>query len=224
NSATEKEQTGYQSRRQFLQELGVGSSMLLASMTFSGCGAKQAQTMSIDDANSFTIQEHNFSYGTDSSVSTDEYRLGKIEENNWGLNVGFTYSNSDGTKIATAKQRNLSWGTTIDIYDGNGDKIGQVTEKWIENKISSITNLLEKKRFYEVTDASGTVIGSSKKVQLFGNEITISNPDGEELVKFSKSALDMGADTWQATFSGEIDRRLVIFIPNFQSRADNQKD
>lgn len=58
---------------------------------------------------------------------------------------------------------------------------------------------------------------------MLGTSITLTSPEGDVLAVLSRSGLDIGKATWSVNKTGEIDWRLVLFIPNFKTHSDNQK-
>ena len=165
---------------------------------------------------SMKYDEIMFSIGTDLNLMVDGVKFGKIDEEvlSWGRK--FVLYGADGEVIATAKQRKLSWGVKIDVYDAEGEQLGTVEEKVFDSMFSI-------KSKYSIKDASGAEVANSEKLDFLGSSITIDDLDGNTVAEMSKPAINLMGDNWTAEFSGDVDRRLLVFIPAYKSAADNAK-
>lgn len=207
--------------RQAVLNLTLASSAFFGMAGFTGCSSQSR--MGIDDASSFTIQEYQYSYGTDTYIKTDSGEsLGTVEENNWSMRNGFSYYDSEKELQAYAEKRIVSSKVCIDIYDENGTSIGVVEE---ESKSKNMAAKWIFSQYYVIKNAKGEQIAKSVKSELVGTGIDIVDNDDNVVATISRSALDIGKATWSVQFKpdSDFDRRLVIFIASFQTAADNAK-
>lgn len=196
-----------------------------------GCNPKEVNTTKYTDNNTelvdtksdtlnlpnkFNMDEVIMTIGTDMELSSDDQNLGKIEERivSWGKT--FEYITPNGTKLAYGKQRVVSLVTTIDIFDEKDRKIGTFREELFENFFSIKTH-------YSIKDSNGKLIGESEKLDWLSTNVEIYSPNKELICKLKRSAFNLISDSWTVEIMGNIDKRLVIFIPCFITSADNER-
>jgi len=150
------------------------------------------------------------------NINVDGEKIGKVEERtlNWGKT--FEYFDNTGTKKATGKEKVLSWVTTIEIFDENNQKIGTVEEEVLKG-------LFSLKSYFTITDASGKLIGESAKLDWLSTDIEVTSPNGDLLCKIHRPGINLISDTWKVDVTGDIDKRLVVFIPCYKTSADNER-
>lgn len=174
------------------------------------------QSQHVDIPDNFKMKSKMLSMGTDMYVTNDNRdNFGKIEERilSWGKT--FQYYDNTGKIVATAKEEVFSWGTKIDILDSNNNQIGSVEEEIIESMFSLHS-------IYSIKDANGNVIAKSKKIEFFVADVDIFDNSGKFVANFSQEGFTIG-DVWDVNIQGEIDRRLIIFIPSFISSAQSER-
>lgn len=207
--------------------LGAG----LASLTFSGCDRPAAShaggsptpitspqaTRQNGIPSSLTMDERVLSIGTNLEVLEHGDKFGEIQQTIMSWGKQFKLFDKNGALIATAKQQAISWGVKIDIYDAQGLHIGTVKEKIFESMFSI-------KSQYAIVTPGGEEIASSEKLDFFGSDVTVKDRAGEVVVRMTRPMLNIGGDKWKVSFSGELDRRLLIFIPAYKTAADNDRD
>lgn len=166
--------------------------------------------------NKFEMDEVIMTIGTDMNINVGDQQVGKVEERtlNWGKT--FEYFDNKGHKIATGKEKALSLLTTIDIYDSNDKKIGTFEEELFKNFFSI-------KTYYSIKDASGKLIAESEKMDWLSTNIEIFSPSGEILCKMKRPAFNLLSDSWKVEVLGNIDKRLIVFIPCYKTSADNER-
>jgi uncharacterized protein YxjI len=167
--------------------------------------------------NKFNMDEVIMTIGTDMELSSDDQNLGKIEERivSWGKT--FEYITPNGTKLAYGKQRVVSLVTTIDIFDEKDRKIGTFREELFENFFSIKTH-------YSIKDSNGKLIGESEKLDWLSTNVEIYSPNRELICKLKRSAFNLISDSWTVEIMGNIDKRLVIFIPCYKTSSDNERE
>ena len=74
---------------------------------------------------------------------------------------------------------------------------------------------------YSILDAEGKEVASSEKLDFFGTEVTVKDQQGNLVAHLEKPMLNIGGDKWKVSFSGDVDRRLLVFIPAYKTAADN---
>lgn len=166
---------------------------------------------------SMTLQERYFAIGTDLDISDKDGVVGKIEQRTLNLATSFDYRDNQGTLIATAKSRLLSFGTHIDIFDAKGEKIGSLRDQVVKNLFSWT-------RTFSIDDKDGNEIATSERLQYFATSITVRSRGGALVAQISRPSFNLFTDTWTVDIPGDIDKRLIIFIPSYKTHSDNQNE
>lgn len=188
--------------------------LVLPSFTLSA----QAACPAVSLPAKFTETEDLISIGTDMTLKEGKNALGSIQERVLNLTPTFDLLNEKNQQVARAKQKMWTWGTTIDIKDCEGNKIGTIREKiW--------TSWLRLMTEYEIYDGRGELIGMSEKREFFSTSFTITATNGHIAFKMFRSAFNLLSDKWQVTVvnANVIDSRLVLMIPAFKTSADNRQ-
>ena len=159
----------------------------------------------------FNMDEELITFGMDMDITSGGDTYGKIEERtmNWGRT--FELFDSSHNKIATAEEEVLSLYTDIKIKDENGKLIGSVEQEIMDSMFSIYS-------IYSIKDGSGRVIGKSEKLDFFTTEIEIVDNSGNPLVTLDKEFMSIG-DSWSVKTNGNLDNKIVVFIPAFVSAA-----
>jgi len=159
----------------------------------------------------FNMDEELITFGMDMDISSGGDNYGKIEERtmNWGRT--FELFDNSRNKIATANEEVLSLYTDIKIKDESGKLIGSVEQEIMDSMFSIYS-------IYSIKDGSGQVIGKSEKLDFFTTEIEIVDNSGSPLVSLDKEFMSIG-DSWNIKSNGNLDNRIVVFIPAFVSAA-----
>lgn len=162
--------------------------------------------------NQFTIDEYVMSIGTDFKINDGK---GYIDEDVVSLGTNYTLK-VDGTLVAKAKQQLISIGSKINIYDGNGNKIGSVEEVIF----TSMFGIYSK---YNIYDGSGTKVAFSEKHSLMETEFVVKSTSGNTIAVIKRPMINMFSDTWDVNFKdSSFDKRLIIFIPCYKTNRDNK--
>ena len=163
----------------------------------------------------FDMDEQLIAIGMDMDITSGGDNYGRVEERtlNWGRT--FELFNPSGAKIATAKQEVFSLYTDIKVKDENGNLIGSLEQEIMDSMFSIYS-------IYSIKDASGKVIGKSEKLDFFTTEIEIVDSSGNLLVSLDKAFMSIG-DSWSVKTNGNLDNRIVVFIPAFVSAAQADK-
>ena len=167
-------------------------------------------------SSSMTMKEVFFAYGTDLTISDSAGKIGTVEQRTLKFTPCFEYRNNNGTVLAYTSQNVLSFGTHIDIFDNEGNKLGALQDK-------VFSNLLSISRVFSLQDANGNEIGTSEKFDFFSTTVTIYTSDRKVLASIHRPAFDLGLADWTIDIPGDIDKRLVVFIPAYKTHSDNQK-
>ena len=159
----------------------------------------------------FNMDEELITFGMDMDISSGGDNYGKIEERtmNWGRT--FELFDNSRNKIATANEEVLSLYTDIKIKDESGKLIGSVEQEIMDSMFSIYS-------IYSIKDGSGQVIGKSEKLDFFTTEIEIVDNSGNTLVTLDKEFMSIG-DSWSVKTNGNLDNKIVVFIPAFVSAA-----
>lgn len=170
----------------------------------------------IELPNQFEMDEVILSIGTDMNINVGADRIGKVEERTMSWGKKFEYFDNTDRKIASAQEKLFSWGTNIEVFDDKDQKIGSFEEEILESLFSI-------KSIYSIKDASGKLIGKSEKLELLSTDVEILSPSGDLVCKIHRPALNLFSDSWNIEINGNIDKRLIIFIPAYKTSADNER-
>lgn len=163
----------------------------------------------------FNMDEELITFGMDMTITSGGDTYGKVEERtmNWGRT--FELFDNSHNKIATANEEVLSLYTDIKIKDESGKLIGSVEQEIMDSMFSIYS-------IYSIKDGSGRVIGKSEKLDFFTTEIEIVDNSGNTLVSLDKEFMSIG-DSWNVKANGNLDNRIIVFIPAFVSAAQAAK-
>lgn len=166
----------------------------------------------------FKAQEELISIGTDILLSEGKVRFGEIEERSLRITPTFELFNVDGLKVASARKKFFSWGTTIEVKDCEGKLIGTVKE----NIFKSFFNFYTR---YDIFDPAGNVIATTKKTEFFATEFIVTNQSNEPVMVLRRPTFNFLIDTWnvQILKKDVVDIRIMTMIPAFKTSADNKK-
>jgi uncharacterized protein YxjI len=206
-----------------LNALALSSAALLSAVSF-GCAS--SATLDLEDVKTVTAQEDlgvarasKITKLTDITLTAGKASVGSVQQYYLAARDSFALYDAEGEiKAIAVKRAFFSLGECIDITDGDGNVLGYVSEDlWKE----SMNFFAPYKRYFKVTDKDNKVIAESEKFESLGTTITLSSPEGETLAVLTRSAVDLGKATWTIDKTGEIDWRLIIFIPSFKTSAEN---
>ena len=175
-----------------------------------------SQSQHTDIPSTFKMKSQILTMGTDMWVTNDNHdNFGKVEERllSWGKK--FQYKDNTGKLIATAKEEVLTWSTKIDITDSSNRFIGSVEQEILESMFSWYS-------IYSIKDINGNVIAKSKKLDFWTSNVDIFDTKGNIIANFSQEGFTL-ADKWDVSITGNIDKRLIIFIPSFISSSQAEK-
>lgn len=164
---------------------------------------------------SFDMDEELITIGTDMDITANGENYGKVEQRtmNWGKT--FELFDTSQNKIASAQQEVFSLYTDIKVKDENGKLIGSVEEEILDSLFSLYS-------IYTIKDANGQVIAKSEKLDFFTTSIEIFDNKGNKVVGLEKAFLSIG-DSWKVEYSGNIDKRIIVFIPAFVTSAQSER-
>lgn len=191
---------------------------LLILIALSAAMSAQAVCPEFSVPDQFKAREQLITIGTDVELYANKTRLGEVEQRTIRLTPTFDLYNIDGKKVASARQKIFSWGTSIEVKDCEGKLIGSVKE----NIFSSIWNFYTR---YDILDANEKIIAASKKMEFFTTNFTIFNNSNEEVLKMTRPMINIINDVWTVSISksGVVDPRILTMIPAFKTAADNKK-
>jgi uncharacterized protein YxjI len=209
-----------------LNSLALSSAALLSAISF---GCSSSATLDLEDIQTVTAQEDlgvarlsAITELTDITLTSGSATVGSVQQYYLAARDSFALYDAEGEiKAIAVKRAFFSLGECIDITDGDGNVLGYVSEDlWKES-----TNFLAPhKRYFKITDKDNKVIAESEKFEILGTTITLTSPTGETLAVLNRSAFDAGKATWTIDKKGEIDWRLLIFIPSFKTSAENAEE
>ncbi len=184
-----------------------------------GCSGNSSISTAPSLPDHFTVKERViFKVKNSFDVEGDGANHGKVYEHLVQLTRSFTFEDKDGATVATASLSAFSWGTQINIVDGNGKTIGTIKEEVFSSLVSNWNT-------YKVLDASGKVVAYSKKSEFFATNITLENTSGKVVAELHRGAINWTGDSWSVTIKDRsaIDARILPFIAAYKTVSDNEK-
>ena len=177
---------------------------------------EEVSQMKKEIPNSFMINEKLLTIGNDFWITNESREnFGKIEQRmlTWGKK--FELFDNTGKIDATAQAEVLSLYTVIHVKDDSGQEIGRIEEEVLE----SLGNMLEGQNIYSVYDANNNLIGKSKSDMIIKNNVEIYDNSDKLVARFHKPAIQFGA-RWKCEITpSNIDKRLLVFMPDYISSA-----
>jgi len=171
----------------------------------------------IDIPKNFIITERLSVIGNNFNIdSKSGQKIGNIEEKIISFSTSFILYDKNGDLIAKSKETIFSLVTQIKLYDENDNYIGKIEHKIFEN-LFSIQNT------YAIYDKYDKRLGTSRKLDLFSTSVDIYDNYGKLLVKIKRPMINFITDKWEVNIYGDIDNRLVVFIPCYKTYADNKR-
>ncbi len=165
----------------------------------------------------FTLNERTVSLGTVLDLEDDDGNFGKISEKLLQLTKSFHYTDISGNKVAEAKQKLLSWGVQIDVFDCQGQKIGTIKENILKSLFKVSTT-------YTIEDATGSVVAVSNQVDILATSFTLKDPSGNKVATLNRSAINFFGDNWNVKIYNHdvVDPRILVMIGSYKTSADNE--
>lgn len=174
----------------------------------------EADNISEELPNTFVSQAKFITIGTDMELyDVNDNYYGVVEERTMRFTRTFEYYDKNNKLIAKASKEMFSWGTKIDIEDPNGKPIGYIEQQVFDSFFSLYSK-------YKIYDANHKFIASSDKLDFFSSEVWI---EGNGIsINMDQESFTL-VDTWETTITGNIDKRLIVFIPAFVSAAQTER-
>lgn len=196
----------------------LGNKGILKNINWSGPDTESSWSPTSKSAelpNKFTLTKEIISIGTVMDIKdANGNDLGKIDEKILSIGKTFEYLDANGNLIAKAHQKPLNLYTVIKISDARGTLIGSLEQEVLESLVS-VYNI------YSIKDATGRVIAKSKKLNLFTKTVEIYDTNGN-IVVFARKKIISLTPEYDITISGNIDKRLVVFIGAFLTTAEDK--
>ncbi len=184
-----------------------------------GCSGNSSESKAPPLPDRFSVNERVvFKIKNSFDVEGGGVNHGKVYEHLVQLTRSFTFEDKDGATVATASLSAFSWGTQINIVDGNGKTIGTIKEE-------VYSSLLSNWNTYKILDADGKVVAYSKKSEFFATNITLENTSGKVVAELHRGAINWAGDSWSVNITDRsaIDARLLPFIAAYKTLSDNDK-
>lgn len=192
-----------------------------------GCTSTTTETTALNDINieknsnfiipnEFTLEEHIISIGTDFSIVADQ-KIGTIKEKVVNLTTTFEIYDINNNLQARSEQELISWGTQINIFDRNHNKIGSIEEEVFKSLFKVHTE-------YRIFDKYGKQIAVSEKFDVISTNFEIYDMSNNLICKIKRPMINVFSDSWNVKMYGNnVDRKLLLFIPAYKTCRDNDK-
>lgn len=169
----------------------------------------------------FSLYEKFFTIMDALELKSGNASYGRVTQRFWALSKAFYWDDPRGRRVAEARARILALGSTVDVTDGAGNKVGTIKEEILKSLFKVWTT-------YRILDPQGRQIASSEKIELFSTEITLKRQDGRSVALlrrgFKENLLRL-TDRWDVTVydANAIDSRLLVMIAAFKTSVDNDR-
>ena len=169
----------------------------------------------------FSIYERFFAFTDTFDIKADDATLGMIRERLISFTKSFVYTDAGKNKVAEARARFFALGSTVDVTDGAGRKIGTIKEDILKSLFKVYTQ-------YQILDAAGRPIASSEKVEWLSTEIVLRDPSGRVIAEvrrgFKENLLRL-TDRWDVSIRDPkaVDARMIVMIAAYKSAVDNDR-
>jgi hypothetical protein len=166
----------------------------------------------------FTIRERIVSLSDAFDLKAGDKDFAKITQKLISLTKSFTLTASDGTCVAKARSRFLSWGTYIDVTDCAGVKIGGIKEQVFKSLFKVHTT-------YSILDAADNEVAVSTKVDWICTSMTLTKPRGGGVATLDRRWLNILSDSWTVKVqdASAADPRLIVMIAAYKTSVDNDR-
>jgi len=206
----------------FYQIVGVGLVIVLALgivLGMHGCSDNVDGKAARSLPNHFTVDERVFfKWGETFDVNEDGVKYGTVKEKLVSYTPTFYYDDNSGARAATASVAVLSWGTQINVVDGQGRNIGTIKEELFTSFLKTWTT-------YKILDANGNQVAESQKTEWFSTNFELKANDGHVVAEVHRGYWNWTGDTWEVTIkdASTVDPRIELMIAAFKTHADNAK-
>lgn len=157
------------------------------------------------------LKERYFSVGTNVGLFVNGSDFLEIEEKIFALTKKMTMK-YNGKIVATATKKMFSFGSTTEIIDCDGKLIGTIEEQILKSLLSVSSQ-------YNLYDANHQFLANSEMSAFLSTELSVKGKNGE--LKAKRDLINILGDNWTITQIGDLDQRLVLFIPALKILNDN---
>ncbi|MDD5456005.1 MAG: hypothetical protein PHV30_03115 [Candidatus Margulisbacteria bacterium] len=166
----------------------------------------------------FNVCEKRLTLTTSFSVSSDAGEHGSVRAKFFNLSTQFEFKDKSDNLVATGKKALVSWGTRIDVYDSQNNKIGTIREEVLKSLFKRYTS-------YKILDSNGNEIAKSKKLDFGATGITLYNPSGKEIATIDRPWINIFRDNWNIDIKDRsaVDMRILVLIGAYKTYSDNAK-
>jgi len=206
----------------FYKVVGIGLVVVLALglvLGLHGCSDNTDGKAARSLPNSFTVDERVFfKWGETFDINGDGVKYGTVKEKMIKVTPTFYYDDNSGARSATASVAMFTWGTQIDVVDGQGRTIGTIKEELFTSMFKTWTT-------YKILDANGNQVAESQKTEWFSTNFELKANDGHVVAEVHRNYWNWTGDTWTVTISDAttVDPRVEVMIAAFKTHADNAK-
>ena len=171
-----------------------------------------------DLPNDFILNERVIAWSTTLDLEDEEGKFGKVAERITSLTRSFNYDDQNDNRIATARQKILSWGIQVDVFDCENNKIGTIKENVIKS-------LLKVNTEYSILDPHGNLIAQSNKVDWLATSFTLKDDWGAVVATIERPMFNWFGDNWTINIVNNdvVDPRVLVMIGAYKTSVDNQR-
>ena len=166
----------------------------------------------------FTIKEKVISIGTNFKLTSKGKEFAYIDEKIMRFTRSFEIYNKNKKLVAKANKRLISWGSVVDVYDCNNQKIGSIEEKVVESLFSIKTK-------YSVKDDKGQIKGQSEMMSFDVSRLEVKQFN-KTVLSMKRGFVQMFGDTWKVKLDSDsnIPTSLLVLIPAYKTASDNNRE
>lgn len=170
----------------------------------------------IDLPKTFKIEQNITIFGDEFDITNKNSKIGKVEEEVLNFTPTFKLYNKQGKLVAKSEQTMFSFVTQVKIFDNMGKYIGKFEQEVFEN-LFSLENT------YSIYNSNNVRVGTSRKLDLFSTEIKVYNKQNNLITEIKRPMINLVTDTWDVKIIGDIDTRIIVFIPCYKTYSDEQR-
>jgi hypothetical protein len=105
--------------------------------------------------------------------------------------------------------------TRLEIRDANQNKLGFLHHNVTKSAINLRDRLL-------LLDSTSKELGKTQEIDILNEAVLIKSDEGNEIGEVKRDKKLLG-DSWGCRFVGNLDRRILIFLPAFLSVLQDEK-
>lgn len=159
------------------------------------------------------LKERYFSIGTSVGLYIDGQEVAQLEEKVLSLSTTIILKVKNKI-VAKSEKKMFSFGSKTEITDCDGNLIGTIEEQVLK----SLTSISSQ---YNLYDKNHVFLANSEMSQFLSTSLVIKGKDGQ--LTAIRDRINIMSDSWTINQVGNLDQRLLLFIPVMKTLSDNKE-